>query len=172
MNLLAKIQAVDYQTSHFFTKFYHHQFLNKLMIFVTGTGDFGMVWLGWILILSFVPTTRFLAQKMLLALLTATLVGQVTIKTIIKRKRPCHQFKDVKMLVAIPSDYSFPSGHTTTSFACATTVFYTYPKVGIFLIVFAFIMGLSRIYLFVHYLSDVIFGMILGVIIGIIIMTI
>ena len=76
------------------------------------------------------------------------------------------------MLIAIPNDYSFPSGHTTSSFACATTICFSFPKIGVVFIIFAFIMAFSRLYLFVHYLSDIIFGMILGILVGVIVMSI
>lgn len=170
MTLLQKIKDVDIKTSHFFLKFYHHKVLSNTMKFIAGIGDFGMIWLLLILILSLNDNTQLLSRKMLAALLLATIVGQVTIKSLVKRKRPCHSFKDVKMLVAIPSDYSFPSGHTTSSFACATTICFLFPKVGLLFIIFAFLMAFSRLYLFVHYLSDVVFGMILGIAVGIIVM--
>ena len=140
------------------------------MKFIAGIGDFGMIWLLLILLLSLSSKTQLLSQKMLAALLLATVIGQVTIKSIIKRKRPCHTYSDVEMLVAIPSDYSFPSGHTTSSFACATTVCFFFPKTGTVLILFALLMAFSRLYLFVHYLSDVNFGIILGISVGIIVM--
>ena len=140
------------------------------MKFIAGIGDFGMIWLLLILLLSLSSKTQLLSQKMLAALLLATVIGQVTIKSIIKRKRPCHTYSDVEMLVAIPSDYSFPSGHTTSSFACATTVCFFFPKTCTVLILFALLMAFSRLYLFVHYLSDVTFGIILGISVGIIVM--
>ena len=151
MTLLQKIKEIDIKTSHFFPKFYHHKLLSNTMKFIAGIGDFGMIWLLLILILSLSSKTQLLSQKMLAALLLSTIIGQVTIKSIIKRKRPCHTYSDVEMLIAIPSDYSFPSGHTTSSFACATTVCFFFPKTGIVLILFAFLMAFSRLYLFVHY---------------------
>lgn len=169
MNLIKKIKEIDLKTAYFFPKYYHHNFFSNLMQFITGIGDFGMIWLVLILIMSTYHKTQPLSQKMLLALLLATIIGQVTIKSIVKRKRPCHDYHDVKMLVAIPSDYSFPSGHTASSFACATTICFFYPKIGIFFIIFSFLMGFSRIYLFVHYLSDVVFGSLLGILVGIIV---
>ena len=131
MKIINKIKEIDVKTSHYFLRYYHHHFLNKIMILITGIGDFGMVWLGLILILSLHSQTRFLAQRMLTALLASTIIGQVTIKSLVKRKRPCHTFTDVNMLIAIPNDYSFPSGHTTSSFACATTVCFLFPKAGV-----------------------------------------
>lgn len=172
MNIINKIKEIDIKTSHYFLKYYHHCILNKIMTLITGIGDFGMVWLSLILILTLHNQTRFLAQRMLTALLASTIIGQVTIKSIVKRKRPCHTFTDVKMLIAIPNDYSFPSGHTTSSFACATTICFSFPKIGVVFIIFAFIMAFSRLYLFVHYLSDIIFGMILGILVGVIVMSI
>lgn len=169
MKIFQKINETDIKVSHFFVKFYHHHFLNKLMIFIAGSGDFGMIWLAIILLLSLNSTTRVLSQKMLAALLAATLAGQVTVKSLVKRKRPCHTFKDVKMLVPVPSDYSFPSGHTTSSFACAVNIYLFNPIAGIIFISFAILMAFSRLYLFVHYLSDVVFAILLGTTIGIII---
>ena len=170
MNLRKKIKEVDIKCSYIFPKYYHHKLFSNFMKIITGIGDFGMIWLVLILPLSLHTKTQLLSQKMLTALLLATIIGQVTIKSLVKRKRPCHTFHDVNMLVAIPSDYSFPSGHTASSFACATVICFFYPKVGAFYILFSFLMAFSRLYLFVHYLSDIIFGMILGIGVGIITM--
>lgn len=170
MHLLQRIKEIDIKTSHFFPQFYHHRILSEIMKFIAGIGDFGMVWLVLVLVLSLSHKTQLLSQKMLMALLLATIVGQVTIKSIVKRKRPCHTFHDVEMLIPVPSDYSFPSGHTMSSFACATTVCFFFPKIGIICILFAFLMAFSRLYLFVHYLSDVSCAIILGIIVGIVVM--
>lgn len=170
MSILQKIKEIDIKTAYFFPKFYHHRFLSGTMKFIAGIGDFGMVWLVLVLLLSLNTKTQLLSQKMLAALLLATIVGQVTIKSLVRRKRPCHTFHDVDMLIPIPSDYSFPSGHTTSSFACATTVCFFFPRVGAICILFAFLMAFSRLYLFVHYLSDVTFAIILGISVGVIVM--
>ena len=172
MNLRKKIKEVDIKCYYIFPKYYHHKLFSNFMKIITGIGDFGMIWLVLILSLSLHTKTQLLSQKMLTALLLATIIGQVTIKSLVKRKRPCHTFTDVNMLIAIPNDYSFPSGHTTSSFACATTVCFLFPKAGVIFMIFAFIMAFSRLYLFVHYLSDVTFGMILGILVGVIVMLI
>lgn len=170
MAILQKIKEIDIKTAYFFPKFYHHRFLSGIMKFIAGIGDFGMVWLVLVLLLSLNTKTQLLSQKMLAALLLATIVGQVTIKSLVRRKRPCHTYHDVDMLIPIPSDYSFPSGHTTSSFACATTVCFFFSRVGGICIIFAFLMAFSRLYLFVHYLSDVTFAIILGISVGVIVM--
>ena len=155
MRILQKIKEIDVKTSHFFPQFYHHRFFSGAMKFIAGIGDFGMIWLVLILLLSLNDKTQLLSQKMLAALILATVIGQVTIKSIVRRKRPCHTYHDVEMLIPVPSDYSFPSGHTTSSFACATTVCFFFPRVGFICMIFAALMAFSRLYLFVHYLSDV-----------------
>lgn len=137
------------------------------MKFIASIGDFGMVWIAIVLVLSIYSQTRVLSQKMLFALLLATIVGQVTIKSFVKRLRPCQRYPEVKILVPVPNDHSFPSGHTTSSFACATTVCFFYPKLGLVCLLLASLMALSRVYLFVHYVSDVVFAVFLGIAVGI-----
>lgn len=85
MKLLQKIKEIDVKTSHFFPQFYHHKILSNTMKFIAGIGDFGMIWLLLILGLSLNHNTQLLAQKMLAALLLATIIGQMTIKSIVKR---------------------------------------------------------------------------------------
>lgn len=170
MTLIQKIKETDIKVSYIFPKLYHHKFLCKTMTLITGVGDFGMIWLFLIFILSLNNKTQLLAQKMLAALLLSTIISQVIIKSIVKRKRPCQTYSNIKMLIAIPSDYSFPSGHTASSFACATAICFFFPKTGILFILFAFLISFSRLFLFVHYLSDVIFGIILGILVGILVM--
>ena len=86
----------------------------------------------------------------------AHLMGEIIIKHIVKRVRPCHTLDDDEQLIDRPRFYSFPSGHTTASFA----------MVGVALML-AMLIAFSRIYLRVHYLTDVIAGMILGLTCGI-----
>lgn len=170
--MINKIIEFDKRVAFIFPKLYHHKFLNICMKFIASIGDFGMIWIALVLILSVYPQTKALSHKMLFALLLATIVGQVTIKSLVKRMRPCQQYPEVKILVPVPSDRSFPSGHTTSSFACATTVCFFYPEIGAICLLFAFAMAFSRIYLFVHYVSDVVFAMFLGILVGSIVMCI
>ena len=70
------------------------------------------------------------------------------------------------MLIAVPKDYSFPSGHTFASFAAAVSVFLYYKKAGTAAIILAFLIGFSRLYLFVHFPTDVLAGFVIGVMIA------
>lgn len=164
--LIYKIQEIDRRFAFYFVHFYHYHFLNELMKLISSCGDFGMSWLVVILITNLIPQTRQMSIDMLIALISATLVGQFALKSIVRRKRPCHLYKDVEMLIPIPNDYSFPSGHTTASFACSTVMLYYFPVLGIIGIVYALLTAISRLYLFVHFLSDVTVGILLGSFIG------
>ena len=138
------------------------------MKFISMCGDFGMSWLIVILITNMIDQTRIMSIDMLIALIAATLIGQVTIKSLVRRKRPCHTYPEVQLLITTPSDLSFPSGHTTSSFACSTVMMLYNPILGIIGYIYAILTAISRLYLFVHYLSDVVTGVILGITIGII----
>ncbi|MEG0368144.1 MAG: phosphatase PAP2 family protein [Coprobacillus sp.] len=161
-----KIKKIDIKLAFSMTQHYQHHVLNDIMIFISSCGDFGMSWLIIILITNIIDHTRSMSIDMLIALISATLIGQVTIKSIVRRKRPCHTYSDVKLLITTPSDLSFPSGHTTSSFACSTIMMFYNPILGILGYTYASLTAFSRLYLFVHYLSDVLFGMILGIGIG------
>ncbi len=163
------IKAVDKKVAFMFLNCYSHKCLNDFMKFVSSCGDFGLSWLIIILGTNRYTPTKAMSVDMLIALVVATLVGQVTIKSIVKRKRPCHDYPDVELLITTPSDLSFPSGHTTSSFACSTVMFCYYPWLGVLGYIYASLTALSRLYLFVHYLSDVLFAIILGISIGLII---
>lgn len=165
--MIKKIKDIDVRFAFAMTRFYNHHHLNELMKLISSCGDFGMSWLIIILITNMIDETRAMSIHMLLALIAATLIGQITIKSIVRRKRPCHTYTDIQMLIPVPSDLSFPSGHTTSSFACSTVMMFFNPLYGIIGFIYASLTAISRLYLFVHYLSDVISGMLLGIIIGI-----
>ncbi len=166
MTIMKVIKKIDKDLAFYMTHFYSQHILNDFMKFVSSCGDFGLSWLIIILLTNLIPATRIMSIDMLVALIVSTLVGQICIKSLVRRKRPCHQYPEVQLLVPVPTDLSFPSGHTTSSFACSTVMMYFCPILGIIGYIYAFLTALSRLYLFVHYLSDVIAGMILGISIG------
>lgn len=170
--MITKILALDKKIAFIFPKYYHHKALNHCMIAISGLGDFGMIWIAIVLLLTIEEGTKDIAQLVLMTLFLATIIGQVTIKSLVKRKRPCQRYPEVQMLVPVPHDRSFPSGHTTSSFACATVICCFFPIAGILCLLFASVMAFSRIYLFVHYLSDVVFAMLLGIMVGLFVVVI
>lgn len=136
--------------------------LDKFFVLVTRLGDKGIIWIILSLFLIIPKKTRRIGIMCLVALIISLLFNNIIIKNIIKRSRPFHQITDLRNLVNAKG-YSFPSGHTSSSFACATVMFGNLPKkYGIVMIMLAALIGFSRIYTGVHYPLDVLGGIVTG----------
>lgn len=131
--------------------------------FVTRLCDGGIVWIILAVILLFFKKTRRAGLAMAFALIIGLLITNVTIKPLIARIRPYVADPSIALIIPPESEFSFPSGHTSTSFECAFALFAYHKKAGAAAIMFACIIGFSRLYLMVHYPTDVICGAILGV---------
>lgn len=141
-------------------------FMDKLMVTITCTGNLGMIWILMALVLLASDSRRQYGYQMLIALLLCITIGNLIIKNIARRNRPFFH-KNYKLLIKQPWDYSFPSGHTLSSFAAATVLTYLNENVGVIAIVYACLIALSRLYLRVHFFTDVFFSMVLGTGLGI-----
>ena len=147
----------------------HNPVLNPIMKALTMLGDAGIFWIALSVILLFFKKTRKTAVAMAVSLVLSLIFTNLIIKNIVDRIRPFVADPTLlsDMLVKLPKDSSFPSGHTSASFAAATAFFITDRKWGIPCLVLAFFIALSRLYLTVHFPTDVIAGIILGIIYGI-----
>lgn len=141
--------------------------LDKVMVLISTLGDNGFVWILICIVLLRIYKFRACGIAAVISLIGATIMGNAFLKNIISRNRPCWIDDSIALLINNPKDYSFPSGHTYASFAVSVAIFMYYKKLGSVLIVLATLIGFSRLYLFVHYPSDVLAGMILGIITGI-----
>ena len=144
----------------------HTPFLNKFLIFITTTGNNGYVWFALSVPFLLMNKWRLTGFTMLSAMGIATLMGEITIKHIVKRVRPCNKAFDDYLLIENPPHYSFPSGHTTSSFAVATVTLFLCPVFFVPVLLYAILMSFSRLYLLVHYPTDVLAGVVLGFISG------
>lgn len=153
---------MDFEILYFINQF-HFEFLDKLMILITHMGTKGIFWISVGVLLLLFKKTRICGLTVLVALLLSLLIGNIALKNIVARPRPCWIDTTINMLVSVPKDYSFPSGHTFASFAAATSIFLYYKKAGATALVLAFLIGFSRLYLFVHFPTDVLCGAIFGV---------
>ena len=108
----------------------------------------------------------FPEPAVLLSLLCGMIVGNLCLKNLVMRPRPCWIDASVPLLIPVPHDYSFPSGHTLAAFETAVSIFLVNRKWGTAFLIFAALIGLSRMYLFVHFPTDVLSGAALGIFIA------
>ena len=141
--------------------------LNSIMIFVTSLGNGGMIWIVATLLLMIPKKTRKVGIMSAVALLGSLIINNNIIKNIVQRPRPFVKFTDLQIIIPTPSEYSFPSGHTASSFAAASVFYRHLPKqLGIPSVVLTGIIGFSRLYVGVHYPTDVIAGVIMGILLS------
>lgn len=112
--------------------------------------------------------TRKAGIAVLITYIGVLLLGQGVLKHLITRQRPCQIDQDFALLISRPSSSSFPSTHTGWSFGAATAILLNHKKGGIIACVAAFVIAFSRLYLFMHFPTDVLAGMFIGIIMGII----
>lgn len=142
-------------------------FLDFLMPKITFLGSAGLIWLLSAGVLLITPKHRRVGILLLAGLLAGVLIGNVAMKPLFARERPCWIDTTVQLLVSVPKDYSFPSGHTLSSVIAATVLTAADRRFGAVAIPVAVLIALSRLYLFVHFPSDVLAAAILGIVIGV-----
>lgn len=140
--------------------------LDFLMPKITLLGNGGMIWLLAAGVL--ICTKKYRKQGILLlcSLAVGVLVGNVLLKNLVARPRPCWLDNSVRLLIANPTDYSFPSGHTLSSVIGATVLTKANRRFGYAAIPLAALIAFSRLYLYVHFPSDVLAAAVLGIVIG------
>lgn len=130
---------------------------------ITSLGDKGWSWLALSLLLIVFPKTRKIGIMALSAMALCALVTNVCLKNLVARPRPYTQIPGLTALIPAQVDWSFPSGHTTASFASAGIYLQTLPrKYGIPALILAALIAFSRLYVGVHYPTDVLAGMLIG----------
>jgi undecaprenyl-diphosphatase len=145
--------------------------LDLVMKSVSKLGNAGFIWIVTAAALGIFQS--FLSGvHLILVLAVCVLLNNILIKSLFNRVRPCDLYSGEEKLIERPMGSSFPSGHTSSSFACAVALCYICPQISSAAFVFAVVMGFSRTYLFVHYPLDVLFGSLTGTLIGEGIMTI
>lgn len=143
------------------------EFLDALMPIITYLGSGGIIWIVAAVIMLFFRKSRKTGITVLFVLVIGWLLSTVILKCIIVRERPFNTpgaLLDINsLLIPPPSDrFSFPSGHALSSFSVAAVMLFYDKKIGISALILASLISFSRLYLYVHFPTDVIGGMILG----------
>lgn len=137
---------------------------------ITMLGNAGVFWITLGVLLLFPKKTRKTGASMLLALTIGFIIGNLILKNAFARIRP-YELKGAlvtakELLTSVPKDYSFPSGHTLASFGAATAIYKNKKWCGVLALVLASLIGFSRLYLYVHYPSDVVVALFMGILFG------
>lgn len=146
------------------------KWLDRTMIMITRTGDGGTIWIILALYIYIFKKLHSQAIVMLCVLATVAVVANIGIKNLFTKDRPCDIDESVTLLIRRPLGSSTPSGHSASSFAAVVVLFFINPLWGAIAAVWASLIAFSRIYLYVHYPSDVLFGIITGVVIALAVM--
>ena len=141
--------------------------MDTIMPIITLFGEGGIFWIAWAVILLIIPKTRKIGLSMIIALLLGLLVCNLTLKPLVQRIRPYDlQEQDfsiyINLLIDRQHDFSFPSGHTIASFEAAVVLLKYSKKMGIPALILAILVSFSRLYLYVHYPTDVLVSVVLG----------
>jgi len=149
-------------------EYIRNDFLTPIFKFITHLGDEGYVWIAIAVLLLFVKNYRKVGLMVGGSLLGSLLFNNMIVKNIVARPRPYRMMEELTILIPEPGEYSFPSGHTSSSFAAGVVLYLMLPKkYGVPAMVLAFLIGISRLYVGVHYPTDVLGGIVMGTLIAV-----
>ena len=146
----------------------HNPILDSIMLFITSLGDDGIFWIAIGIVCMMFQKHRKMGLQLLLSMLCTFILGNLIIKNLIARPRPCDIYPAVDILLSSrPHGHSFPSGHSINSMVAAVALFLNNKKIGIPAVIIATLIGFSRLYLFVHFPTDVLAGFAIAILVAI-----
>ncbi len=161
------ILRVDNMILDFIQAHIRNPILDTIMPIITSLGNGSILWIAIGIFLIANKNYRKYGYMIIISLCLCLIIGNLGLKPLVARARPFNANNALDLLlISPPKDFSFPSGHTMTSFAAATVIFYMNKKFGVLAIILSILIAFSRLYLYVHYPSDVFVGMLSGIIIG------
>lgn len=162
--MIGFITNIDFSILYWIQDNLRNSFMDFVMPLFSNLQDGGLIWISIAVVMLFFKRTRYCGIAVLFAMGIDTLITEYGIKNVVCRVRPCNLVDDVNMLVKKPTSYSFPSNHSASAFAGAVAVMLTIKKKAwtIPAFVFSGIIAFSRMYVFVHFPSDVFAGILLG----------
>lgn len=157
------IEQADVRILLFIQEYLREDWMTGFWRAVTFLGDAGWFWILTAVIFACIPKTRKAGLTAGLSLIIGALITNVFLKNAVARVRPYDLYPAIELLVNVKQDFSFPSGHTCASFAAALIYFKMFPKNKSWIfVILAVMIGFSRLYVGVHYPSDVLGGFVVG----------
>lgn len=143
-------------------------FLDFIMPVLTSLANAGIIWIILAAVLLIIPKTRKLGVVLSIALVCDLLLCNVLLKPLVHRIRPYDLKEGIELIIKKPHDYSFPSGHSAASFTSAFALLFIGAEKRYWIpsMVLSVIIAFSRLYLYVHYPTDVIAGLFIGLLCG------
>ena len=163
--MLEWLRNMDWTVLHWLREVTQCGAMDLIMPKITALGNGGAVWIAAAAAMTISKKYRKYGIAMFAALIAGVLVGNLCLKNLIARARPCW-LESVLLLIANPTDYSFPSGHTLSSVIGAYMLTAANRRFGWAAIPLAALITFSRLYLFVHFPTDVLASVVLGIVIG------
>lgn len=157
---------LDFSILNFIQTHMRTAFGDKIMPIITALGNAGVVWIILAIVLCMIPKYRKNGVALIIALVLDVVFCNLLLKPIVARPRPFTINNDVKLLIKAPTDFSFPSGHTACAFSSAFSLWFGKNKLWIPAMILSVLIAFSRMYLYVHYPSDVLAGILLGFAVG------
>lgn len=140
---------------------------DAVMCFITRLGNAGIIWIVLAAALLLMPKTRKTGIVLTAALCIDLAVCNGILKHLFARIRPCDVNTQIQLLIARPEDFSFPSGHTAASFTSVAALYFSgQKKLWKPALALACLIAFSRLYLYVHYPTDILGGTLVGVAAG------
>lgn len=159
--------SIDFAILDFIYDNLRTAWLDVLIPFVTRLGDGGAVWIVMTICLLISKKYRKTGFVLSCALLLDVIICNGILKPVVARIRPYDVNTAIQLLIPHPTDFSFPSGHTAASFTAVSALYFTgHRKLWISALILSLLIAFSRLYLYVHYPSDIIGGIFLGSILG------
>ena len=131
---------------------------DAFMCFITSLGNVGVIWIVLAVVLIAIPKTRKSGIIVSAALIIDAVFCSGILKNVFRRIRPFDVNTTIPVLITKPRDFSFPSGHTSASFAAATALYLAKERK-----VLSILIAFTRMYLYVHYPTDILGGLLIGI---------
>lgn len=162
LNIFKRINKFDTNVLSLIVNHMQNKYLDIFMPLITGLGNIGVIWIVIAIGLIMDKPYRSIGEVVLITLIISTIIGEGIVKHIVRRARPFSSNSNIALLITKPISYSFPSGHTLSSFAVSGVLSVYFTQYRLIFLSIAFLIALSRLYLYLHYPTDIIAGMVFG----------